>query len=152
MSTVHAERPRIRPLRVAVSWFLSAAALLFAAWVVPGVAIELACRCSGERCATAARRRWRWLADGSYTLTELGTDLSSQTGASHSGILLGSNEDIPAFRRVEKESGLTMTCSKPADCAEIERRRSTGVGLLRNGGAKTASKTRSSTKVARSRS
>jgi hypothetical protein len=28
-----------------------------------------------------------------------------------------------------------MTCSKPDDCAEIERRRSTGVGLLRDGGA-----------------
>jgi hypothetical protein len=28
-----------------------------------------------------------------------------------------------------------MTCSVPADCAEIERRRATGRGLLRNGGA-----------------
>jgi hypothetical protein len=28
-----------------------------------------------------------------------------------------------------------MTCSKPDDCAEIEHRRSTGVGLLRDGGA-----------------
>ncbi len=28
-----------------------------------------------------------------------------------------------------------MTCSKPPDCEEIERRCSTGVGLLRNGGA-----------------
>jgi hypothetical protein len=28
-----------------------------------------------------------------------------------------------------------MTCSAPDDCAEIERRRSTGVGLLRDGGA-----------------
>jgi uncharacterized membrane protein YvlD (DUF360 family) len=77
----------------------------------------------------------RWLADGSYALTEWETDLSSQTGASQAGILLGSNEDIPAFRWVEKESGRTMTCSKPDDCAEIERRRSTGVGLLRDGGA-----------------
>ena len=32
------------------------------------------------------------------------TDLSSQTGASQAGILLGSNEDIPAFRWVEKET------------------------------------------------
>jgi uncharacterized membrane protein YvlD (DUF360 family) len=77
----------------------------------------------------------RWLSEGAYALTEWETDLSSQTGASQAGILLGSNEDIPAFRWVEKESGLTMTCSKPADCAEIERRRSTGVGLLRGGGA-----------------
>ncbi len=77
----------------------------------------------------------RWLADSSYVLTEWETDLSSQTGASQAGILLGSNEDIPAFRWVEKESGQTMTCSKPADCAEIERRLSTGIGLLRAGGA-----------------
>ena len=77
----------------------------------------------------------RWLADDGYELTEWETDLSSQTGASQAGILLGSNEDITAFRWVEKESGRTMTCSKPDDCAEIETRRSTGVGLLRDGGA-----------------
>jgi uncharacterized membrane protein YvlD (DUF360 family) len=77
----------------------------------------------------------RWVAEQSYVLTEWETDLSSQTGASQAGILLGSNEDIPAFRWVEKETGRTMTCSKPDDCAEIERRRSTGIGLLRDGGA-----------------
>jgi uncharacterized protein (DUF488 family) len=31
------------------------------------------------------------------------TDLSSQTGASQCGILLGSNTDVPTFRWVEKE-------------------------------------------------
>jgi hypothetical protein len=61
--------------------------------------------------------------------------LSSQTGASQAGILLGSNEDIPAFRWVEKETGTMMTCSAPADCTEIERRHATGVGLLVDGGA-----------------
>jgi hypothetical protein len=77
----------------------------------------------------------RWLADGTHAITEWETDLSSQTGASQAGILLGSNEDIPAFRWVEKETGRTMTCSNPADCAEIERRNSTGAGLLSEGGA-----------------
>jgi uncharacterized membrane protein YvlD (DUF360 family) len=77
----------------------------------------------------------RWVSEDGYVLTEWETDLSSQTGASQAGILLGSNEDIPAFRWVEKESGRTMTCSKPDDCAEIERRRSTNIGLLRDGGA-----------------
>jgi uncharacterized membrane protein YvlD (DUF360 family) len=77
----------------------------------------------------------RWLADSSHRLAEWETDLSSQTGASQAGILLGSNEDIPAFRWVEKERGIMMTCSAPADCAEIERRRGTGVGLLTDGGA-----------------
>jgi uncharacterized membrane protein YvlD (DUF360 family) len=76
-----------------------------------------------------------WLAERDYVLTEWEPDLSSQTGASQAGILLGSNEDIPAFRWVEKETGLLMTCSAPPDCAEIERRRATGIGLLTNGGA-----------------
>ena len=76
-----------------------------------------------------------WLADGSHRLTEWETDLSSQTGASQAGILLGSNEDIPAFRWVEKETATLMTCSAPPDCAEIERRHATGIGLLNDGGA-----------------
>ncbi|HVD87943.1 MAG TPA: phage holin family protein, partial [Jatrophihabitantaceae bacterium] len=77
----------------------------------------------------------RWLASGEYSLTEWETDLSSQTGASQAGLLLGSNEDISAFRWVEKETGTLMTCSAPPDCAEIERRRATGIGLLANGGS-----------------
>jgi uncharacterized membrane protein YvlD (DUF360 family) len=77
----------------------------------------------------------RWLADDTHRLVEWETDLSSQTGASQAGILLGSNHDIPAFRWVEKETGTLMTCSAPADCAEIEHRHSTGRGLLSEGGA-----------------
>jgi uncharacterized membrane protein YvlD (DUF360 family) len=77
----------------------------------------------------------RWLADGSHRLAEWETDLSSQTGASQAGILLGSNEDIPAFRWVEKETATLMVCSAPADCAEIERRHLCGRGLLADGGA-----------------
>ena len=77
----------------------------------------------------------RWLASGGYSLTEWETDLSSQTGASQAGILLGSNEDISAFRWVEKETATLMTCSVPPDCAEIERRLATGIGLLAGGGS-----------------
>jgi uncharacterized membrane protein YvlD (DUF360 family) len=77
----------------------------------------------------------RWIADHGYRLTEWETDLSSQTGASQAGILLGSNEDIPAFRWVEKETKRVIACSSPADCAEIERRHATGAGLLVDGGA-----------------
>jgi uncharacterized membrane protein YvlD (DUF360 family) len=76
----------------------------------------------------------RWLAEEGYRLTEWETDLSSQTGASQAGILLGSNDDIPAFRWVEKETGTLKVCSSPEDCAEIERRHATGAGLLANGG------------------
>jgi uncharacterized membrane protein YvlD (DUF360 family) len=77
----------------------------------------------------------RWLADGTHRLVEWEPDLSSQTGASQAGILLGSNDDIPAFRWVEKESGRLMTCSAPADCEEIEHRHASGRGLLTGGGA-----------------
>ena len=77
----------------------------------------------------------RWRSSGTHLLVEWETDLSSQTGASQAGILLGSNENIPAFRWVEKESGKVMSCSSPADCAEIERRVATGDGLLTNDGA-----------------
>ena len=47
----------------------------------------------------------RWVAEDGYRLAEWEPDLSSQTGASQAGILLGSNENIPAFRWVEKETG-----------------------------------------------
>ncbi len=77
----------------------------------------------------------RWVADGDHRFAEWEPDLSSQTGASQAGILLGSNENIPAFRWVEKATATMMTCSAPADCAELERRHSTGVGLLADGGA-----------------
>jgi uncharacterized membrane protein YvlD (DUF360 family) len=76
-----------------------------------------------------------WIADDGHRLTEWETDLSSQTGASQAGILLGSNDDIPAFRWVEKEQGRLVACSSPADCREIERRHSRGAGLLAGGGA-----------------
>jgi hypothetical protein len=76
----------------------------------------------------------RSLADDSHRLLEWETDLSSQTGASQAGILLGSYDDIPAFCWVETERGIMMTCSAPPDCEEIERRHA-GDGLLRNGGA-----------------
>ncbi len=77
----------------------------------------------------------RWLSRETHRLTEWETDLSSQTGASQAGILLGSNENIPAFRWVEKDTGKVVACSSPEDCATIEQRHATGVGLLTDGGA-----------------
>src|SRR5690606_644685 len=46
-----------------------------------------------------------WLAAGSHRLIGWETDWSSQTGASQAGILLGSNDDMPAFRWMEKATG-----------------------------------------------
>ncbi|HXC46506.1 MAG TPA: phage holin family protein, partial [Solirubrobacteraceae bacterium] len=76
----------------------------------------------------------RWLADGSHRMFGWECDLSSQTGASQAALLLGSNWDMPAFRWYEKESGRTIVSNHPADAAEIERRHSTGAGLLADSG------------------
>jgi uncharacterized membrane protein YvlD (DUF360 family) len=76
----------------------------------------------------------RWCAEGTHRVIGWECDLSSQTGASQAGLLLGSNWDMPAFRWYEKESGRTIVSNHPADAAEIERRRSTGEGLLADGG------------------
>ncbi len=76
----------------------------------------------------------RWCAEGTHRVIGWECDLSSQTGASQAGLLLGSNWDMPAFRWHEKESGRTIVSNHPADAAEIERRRSTGEGLLAGGG------------------
>ena len=43
-----------------------------------------------------------------HTLKKWETDLSSQTGASQAGILHGNNEDITAFRWIEKENDNQM--------------------------------------------
>jgi uncharacterized membrane protein YvlD (DUF360 family) len=77
----------------------------------------------------------RWLERGTHRIVPWECDLSSQTGASQAGLLLGSNDDMPAFRWYEKESGRTIVSNHGKDAAELERRRSDGGGLLAAGGA-----------------
>jgi uncharacterized membrane protein YvlD (DUF360 family) len=77
----------------------------------------------------------RWLDRGTHRIVAWECDLSSQTGASQAGLLLGSNEDMPAFRWYEKENGRTMVSNHSEDAVEIERRHSDGGGLLAAGGA-----------------
>jgi len=77
----------------------------------------------------------RWLDQGTHRIVPWECDLSSQTGASQAGLLLGSNEDMPAFRWYEKETGKTMVSNHCKDAVELERRRSDGGGLLALGGA-----------------
>ena len=77
----------------------------------------------------------RWLEEGSHRIVPWECDLSSQTGASQAGLLLGSNHDMPAFRWYEKESGRTMVSNHGKDAVELERRHSDGGGLLAVGGA-----------------
>jgi uncharacterized membrane protein YvlD (DUF360 family) len=76
-----------------------------------------------------------WLRSGSHTMTWWNTDWSSQTGAAVSGILHGSNHDIPGFRWYEKDRDHLTTVSHPVDAAEVERRHSDGRGLLAGDGA-----------------
>jgi len=76
----------------------------------------------------------RWLEEGSHRIVGWECDLSSQTGASQAGLLLGSNWDMPAFRWYEKESGRTLVSNHPPDAAEIERRHAADGGLLSAGG------------------
>jgi uncharacterized membrane protein YvlD (DUF360 family) len=77
----------------------------------------------------------RWLESGSHKLVRWECDLSSQTSASQAGILLGDNFDIPAFRWYEKDRGRQMVSNNPNDTVAIERRLSTGTGLLARNGA-----------------
>src|SRR4051794_36576360 len=77
----------------------------------------------------------RWLAHGTHRIVPWECDLSSQTGASQAGLLLGSNDDMPAFRWYEKDTGRTMVSNHGKDAVEIERRHSDGGGLLAAGGA-----------------
>ncbi|MFF5920659.1 phage holin family protein [Streptomyces flavochromogenes] len=72
-----------------------------------------------------------WI-DAGHRLTPWRTDWSSQTGASQLGILHGSNEDVPAFRWYEKDTGRLMVSNRPASAVELQRRavRRTGDGGL----------------------
>ena len=77
----------------------------------------------------------RWIENKTHTLKEWETDLSSQTGASQAGILHGNNENIVAYRWVEKESGnKIMVSGKLAHAPIIEKRISDGNGLLCDNG------------------
>ncbi len=75
-----------------------------------------------------------WLRSGSHRIVGWECDLSSQTGASQAGILHGDNTDMPAFRWYDKASKRVLTSNRPQDAAEMEADRSTGHGLLAEGG------------------
>ena len=87
----------------------------------------------------------RWLRSRSHRLVPWECQLPSQTSASQAGILLGSNDGIPAFRWYEKASGRLLVSNRPSDAAEIEGRyaggdpllagQGTSVGNLFSGGA-----------------
>ncbi len=74
--------------------------------------------------------------ESTHSLRMWETDLSSQTGASQAGILHGNNENITAFRWIEKENNnQMMQCSGVSKVKELESRISDGDGLLVDDGA-----------------
>lgn len=74
--------------------------------------------------------------ENTHILRKWETDLSSQTGASQAGILHGNNENITAFRWIEKENNnQMMQCSGVSKVKELEERISDGNGLLVDNGA-----------------
>lgn len=78
----------------------------------------------------------RWINEGSHIVTGWETDLSSQTGASQAGILHGNNENIVAFRWIEKENkNKFMESTGLNDAPIVESRISDGNGLLSINGA-----------------
>jgi len=77
-----------------------------------------------------------WLERGTHNETSWETDLSSQTGASQAGILHWHNQDLLAFRWVEKEyDNRILVSTGLSDAPEIEARISDGQGLLVKDGA-----------------
>ena len=75
------------------------------------------------------------VAEGTHALTEWETDLSSQTGASQAGSCSARTRTSPPSAGSRRRPARMMTCSTPADCAEIERRHATGSACSVDGGA-----------------
>ncbi|MDQ3657619.1 MAG: phage holin family protein, partial [Chloroflexota bacterium] len=77
----------------------------------------------------------RWIETGTHRLTPWECDISSQTSAMQAGILLGVNDDIPAFRWYDRELGRVVVSNRARDAGRLQRALSTGKGLLANNGA-----------------
>jgi len=77
----------------------------------------------------------KWLDSGSHKLLQWETDFTSQTGAMQTGILMGNNDNIPAYRWWDRAAGKMVMSGNPKDAVDIEARLSTGKGLLSDGGA-----------------
>jgi predicted AlkP superfamily pyrophosphatase or phosphodiesterase len=72
--------------------------------------------------------------DEGYKFDSWHTGLPSTTPASQAGILLGNNDNIPAFRWYEKDTSRLVVANQTEGAHLIEKRLSNGNGLLVNGG------------------
>lgn len=77
----------------------------------------------------------RWLDSGTHKITGWETDFTSQTGAMQPGILLGNNNEVPAFRWWDRTNKRIIMSGDPRDGPRLEKQLSTGRGLLSDGGA-----------------
>jgi putative membrane protein len=77
----------------------------------------------------------RWYDEGSHKILGWETDFTSQTGAIQSGILLGNNDNIPAYRWWDRSLKRTIRSGNFWEASSLEKRLSNGEGLLANGGA-----------------
>lgn len=77
----------------------------------------------------------KWIDSGNHKLQQWETDFTSQTGAMQTGILLGNNDNIPAYRWWDRAAGKMIMSGNPKDAVNIEKRLSTGRGLVSDGGS-----------------
>ena len=77
----------------------------------------------------------RWLDEGTHVIRGWETDFSAQTGGMQPGILLGNNDEIPAYRWWDRQERRIVASSNPRDLSVLEKRMSNGRGLLSDGGA-----------------
>ncbi|MFN8471510.1 MAG: phage holin family protein [Anaerolineae bacterium] len=76
-----------------------------------------------------------WLDSGSHKLIGWETDFSAQTGAMQSGILLGNNDNIPAYRWWDRAQQRIVMTGKPKDAKALEAQLSHGNGVASDGGS-----------------
>ena len=94
------------------------------------------CRCCAGRCATATRRTWRAGWPRTRTGWPSGRPTSPRRRApARRGSCSARTRTSRRSAGWRRRPATMMTCSAPPDCAEIERRRATGIGLLVDGGA-----------------
>lgn len=77
----------------------------------------------------------RWLDSGSHQILGWETDFTSQSAASQTGILIGNNDNIPAYRWWDRLKQHIIHSGDPREAIAIETRLSNGKGLLSRGGS-----------------
>jgi hypothetical protein len=115
---------RGKPIRTDVPGFLF--------FEIDGLSEMLFCRAIEEGHMPTVQR---WIKNGTHQVLGWETDYSAQTGAMQTGILLGNNTDVPAYRWWDREKKKIVMSGLPKDAQAIEARLTTGKGLCSDGGA-----------------